>query len=241
MDSKEFQGDYRNFIISKWATINIEGFKKPTLQDLEEQVWYYKYIMETVLPPEKDLRILEIGCGWGANIYTLKKLGYSNVDAVDVIPQCCNFVKEELKVKSVSCVDVFEFFKGNNRSYDVIIAFDVLEHFYKSEIVSLVSNIHKMLNPSGIFIMKSPYAGSPVGIFVRYSGFTHETAFTSLSIDELFKAIGFNKVYCIPEPRPKRYGPKSLIRRFLLKIIAKLLSLDSKFIDSANIIGVGKK
>lgn len=241
MDSKEFQGDYRNFLISKWATKNIESFKKPTLQDLEKQVSYYKYIIETILPSKKDLKILEIGCGWGGNIYTLKKLGYNNVDAVDVIPQCCNFVKEELKVNNVTCVDIFEFFKGNNKRYDIIIAFDVLEHFYKSEIISLVSNIYEILNPTGIFIMKSPYAGSPLGIFIRYSGFTHETAFTSLSINELFKAIGFNEVYCIPEPKLERYGPKSLVRKFLVKILAKLLSLDSKFIDSANIIGVGIK
>jgi cyclopropane fatty-acyl-phospholipid synthase-like methyltransferase len=241
MGSKESQGDYRNFLISKWATKNIESFKKPTLQDLENQVLYYKHIIETVLPSQKDLKILEIGCGWGGNIYTLKKLGYNNVDAVDVIPQCCNFVKEELKVKNVVCADIFEFFKGNNKRYDVIIAFDVLEHFYKSEIISLVSNIYEILNPTGIFIMKSPCAGSPLGIFVRYSGFTHETAFTSLSINELFKAIGFNEVYCIPEPKLKRYSPKSLIKKFLVKIMAKLLSLDSKFIDSANIIGVGIK
>ena len=173
-------------------------------------------------------------------IYALKKFGFQHIDAIDIIPECCNFVKERLGV-NVSCMDVFQFFNQNDKKYDVIVAFDVLEHFSKNEIVLLMTSIFESLNNKGVFIMRSPNAGSPIGLYIRYSGFTHEIAFTSLSINELFRVIGFKRIYCVPEPELSSNIIKVLIKRMVRKFVGRLLSLDSNFINSANIIGIGIK
>ncbi len=242
MDSGEFKEDYRQFIISKWVTQEIKSFKQPSLLDLQNQSKYYKYLIEKFIPNRKDIDILELGSGWGGFIYTLKKLGYSNIDAVDKIPECCAFVENEIGIK-VICIDAFDFFpkRDTNRKYDVIAAFDVLEHLNKNEIVQLMQSIYEALSDNGVFIMRTPNGGSLSGLYIRYSGFTHEIAFTPLSVDELFKAIGFKKVYCLPDPKINFNLLKDLVKKLAARFLAKLLSLDPNFINSTNIIGVGVK
>jgi 2-polyprenyl-3-methyl-5-hydroxy-6-metoxy-1,4-benzoquinol methylase len=208
---------------------------------LENQSREYKVIIEKIFPLQKGIEILEIGCGWGGLIYALKKYGFKNIDAIDIIPECCVFVSQEFGI-NVTCINALDFFKKNNKKYDVIAAFDVIEHFNKNEIaISLMPSIFESLKKSGLFIMRVPNGGSPLGLYIRYSGFTHELAFTPLSINELFKAIGFQEVCCIPEPELKANSIKGLLKRLVRKFSARLLSLDPSFINSANIIGVGFK
>ncbi len=240
MDNGKRKEDYRQFIISKWATTQIESFRQPTLLDFENQSRYFKSLIEQFVPNRKDIDILEIGCGWGGFVYTLKKEGYSKIDAIDVIPECCAFVEHQLGVKA-TCIDVFKFFNENKKKYDMIIAFDVLEHFKKDEILSLVLSIYETLNNKGVFMMKSPNGGSLRGLYIRYSGFTHEIAFTPLSINELFRTVGFGKISCIPEPESDSNLVKVWVKKLARKFVGRLLSLDPNFINSANIIGVGIK
>lgn len=73
MDSRKHIEDYRHIIISKWSTSNIEGFKKPTLLDLDKQSNYYIKLIDIFFPDNRKIDILEIGCGWGGFIYTSLK------------------------------------------------------------------------------------------------------------------------------------------------------------------------
>lgn len=240
------QGDkknYRNFAISKWVASNIESFRKPTELDLEKQSKYYSQIIKKFFPLNKNIEILEIGCGYGFFIYTLiKKFGYTKVVAIDIIPECCFFVNDTFGIK-VQCIDVFEYFKNNNKNFDVIVAFDVIEHFNKNETINLMQYIYNSLNKGGLFIMRVPNGGSLSGLYIRYSGFTHEIAYTELSINELFKSIGFSDVYCVPESEIyyKEKNLKNIIKKLYQKIISIPFGLKPEFMFSANIIGIGKK
>lgn len=240
MDMQDFKGNYRDFIISRWVDANIAGFRPPSQVDFENQSKYYMPLVEKLFPIRKDIRILEIGCGYGGLIYTLKKLGFYDIDAIDIIPACCEFVKRNFGI-NVKCIDMFDFFKENNKKYDLILAFDVVEHFNKDEIITLLLSIFNSLKGNGIFIMKVPNGGSLSGIYIRYSGFTHELAFTPLSIEELFKCIGFKRVYCIPEPQFSSNMIKKFGRKIIMKFFARLFSLDPNFLGSKCIIGVGFK
>ncbi len=50
-----------------------------------------------------------------------------------------------------------------NASLDVVIAFDVIEHFTKTEMISLVDEVHRVLKPSGRWVIHMPNAESPFG------------------------------------------------------------------------------
>ncbi len=134
MDNREFKEDYRQFIIPKWVASNIETFKKQSIKDLEAQSKYYIELINKFFSSEKEIDILEIGCGWGGFIYALKKLGFLNIEAIDIIPECCILVREKLGI-NVTCINALDFFKKNSKKYDIISAFDVIGHLNKNEIV----------------------------------------------------------------------------------------------------------
>lgn len=189
--------DYRNIIIPRWVKGEIEAFRPPSPDELAAQSRQFVPLIHAYLPSYRESAILELGCGFGGLLRALVDEGYRNLKAIDLIPECCAFVKEHVGVEP-RCVDLLTFLAEDEGSYDVLIAVDVIEHFTKNEIVSIVERLYEVLKPGGIFIMRVPNGGSLGGIGVRYAGFTHETAFTPGSINELFRALGFEPSRACP-------------------------------------------
>ncbi|MBI3858893.1 MAG: class I SAM-dependent methyltransferase [Thaumarchaeota archaeon] len=244
-DKKLTRDNYREFMISKW--ISTGTFKAPSPLEFEIMSRDYRRVFQRFLPSDKNQLILDLGCGFGPAIYSLKRLGYRNVEGLDLLPECCDYVRREFGV-TAHCVDIEGFFKGSARKYDVILAFDVIEHFYKHEIVAIMLEIMAALNRNGVFIMRVPHANSPRGLDVRFSGFTHEEVFTPRSADELFKAVGFDGAHCIPAPVSQRNPMSRTLRRVSRPILGRLLyalglfDLNSiEYLDTANMIAVGIK
>ncbi|MDI6701316.1 MAG: hypothetical protein QME48_08855 [bacterium] len=50
MDNREYNEDYRKFMISRWVASNIETFKKPLKADLDSQSKYYIYLIDKFIP-----------------------------------------------------------------------------------------------------------------------------------------------------------------------------------------------
>jgi len=72
--------------------------------------------------------------------------------------------------------DVFSFLKNTDKVYDVICAFDLLEHFHKDELLDLLGLIHSRLTLGGIFVFRTPNGEGPFVGRYRYGDFTHEIA-----------------------------------------------------------------
>jgi len=135
--------------------------------------------------------------------------------------------------------DVFEFLRSTNLKFNLIIAFDVIEHFNKAEILELLHLIYENLEDQGVILVRVPNGGSLKGFYIRYSGFIHEICFTELSINEIFKVIGFKEIKVFPEPYLSKNLLRKTIRKFINKALGKLFSLD--FINSGNLIALAKK
>jgi 2-polyprenyl-3-methyl-5-hydroxy-6-metoxy-1,4-benzoquinol methylase len=242
----EFPKDYRHLSISRWVENKIETFTRPTTSALDSQSRYYDSLVERFFPKHRDASILELGCGWGPLVYCLKRHGYRNIEAIDVIAQCCEFVGKELGVDAQN-TDLLEFLDRRAKTYDVIAAFDVIEHFTKDEIVAITTVIHETLAPGGVFVFRVPNGASLGGLAIRYSGFTHEVAFTRQSVDELLRVAGFEKAVCVPEPvharNPVHRALRRTARAFSGFVLSALTSfyLDRRFVTSNNVIGVGFK
>ncbi len=87
----------------------------------------YSKIIAAHFPPDKNIRILDIGCGMGFLMLALKRSGYQFVSGIDTDDQQVRSCRQkELDVTLVS--DSTDFLKENTGKYDLITAFDVLEH-----------------------------------------------------------------------------------------------------------------
>jgi SAM-dependent methyltransferase len=103
-------------------------------------------------------------------------------------------------------------------SLDVVVAFDLIEHFTKTEVIQLVDEVYRVLRPTGRWIIHVPNGEGPFGGRIRYGDFTHEFAFTRVSMAQLLKASGFASVQCY-EDQPVPHGLKSTVRYLLWQVI----------------------
>ena len=122
-------------------------------------------------------------------------------------------------------MDVFSFLATvDAESYDVITAFDIIEHLTKSELLHLADEVYRTLAPGGRWIIHAPNAEGLLGSRIRYADLTHEQAFTRESVEQLARAAGFRSSQCF-EDAPIAHGLKSVARLFLWKVARLLLRL----------------
>jgi len=62
------QGNYRKFVIERWVSSNLDIFREPDEEVLAIQLRYYSKLIESFIPKDKNIKILELGCGFGGFI-----------------------------------------------------------------------------------------------------------------------------------------------------------------------------
>jgi len=151
-----------------------------------------------------DSRILDLGCGSGDMLKYLSLRGFTQALGIDLSEE-----QVELAVRSganAENTDAFEFLRNNIDEFDAIIALDFIEHFHKDEILLLASLIFSVLKPGGRLILQTP---NGEGLFpgqVIYGDFTHLTIFTSTSLEQLLREVGFQEfLFFETGPVPKNF------------------------------------
>jgi hypothetical protein len=107
---------------------------------------------------------------------------------------------------------------------DVCILFDVLEHFRKDEILSILGGVFAALANHGWVIIHVPNGESPFVGSVFFGDFTHETCFTTRSLSQVLATCGFSTTSCF-EDSPVPHGIKSTARWLLWKLFRQWLRL----------------
>ena len=199
------------------------------------------------LPSDLNSRIIDIGCGTGAFLNTLRKKGYNNIEGVEKGEEQIEFLK--IKGLIVHNDDILHFLNNCQKTYDLITLFDVLEHFNKNEIVEIIPLLKEMLSENGCIVIRVPNAEAVLKGSIMYGDFTHETFFTHRSILQIFRTFGFSEVAVFPV-EGMSLAIKARIKYDILKLYFRfyrfLLSIDNSasltyFIPSQNILGIIKK
>lgn len=192
------------------APVNLEG--------LRSREPFLRAIIKSHVPGNKQTKILDLGCGHGAFVQVLHEAGYADVTGVDRSAEQVEAARR-LGIDGIQRGELLETLRTfRNDSFDVVIAFDVLEHFTKDELLTVVEEIHRVLRKGGRLIIHAPNGESPFGNRILFGDFTHELAFTRESITQLLMTCGFRRVGCY-EDRPVVHGLKSAVRRGLWSVI----------------------
>jgi 2-polyprenyl-3-methyl-5-hydroxy-6-metoxy-1,4-benzoquinol methylase len=148
----------------------------------------------------------------------MHEAGYKNARGIDASPEQVSAARH-LGIRGVEHGDVMSILSETaTGSIDVVVTFDLVEHFDKTEIISLIDAIHRVLKETGRWIIHAPNAESPFGSRIRYGDFTHEIAFTRASMAQVLRASGFTSVACY-EDHPIPHGVKSAVRFILWNVI----------------------
>ena len=150
--------------------------------------------LTNVLPADKKARILDIGCGWGTTLQAFKKIGFENLQGIDISASAIAHCKSQgLNVERIHTI--ISYCKKHRRKYDFILMSHVLEHIEKSEIIETLNVLRsRALEKEGCLCIMVPNAQSNTGCYWAYEDFTHSVLFTAGSLYFVLKSAGFTNV-----------------------------------------------
>lgn len=209
---------YRSRIYSSYVNARAARLAPDSIDSLAPRAPYLQRLIHRHFPTDRRAAILDLGCGYGAIMYFARQAGYANMRGVDGSTEQVAAAKR-LGIQGVEEGDLLQALAGmEDASQDCIVAFDVIEHFTRDELIGLVDEVRRVLKPGGRWIIHAPNGESPFGGRMRFWDLTHELAFTRTSIAQLLYSSGFPDVQCY-EDEPVPHGLKSGVRWVLWKLI----------------------
>lgn len=188
---------------------------------LEAGALYFKRLMK-YFPENKDARVLDLGCGYGLWLYWLKQAGYRCLEGVDRSHDQVE-AAHGLGLDCVKQGDIRDHLADREpQSCDVVLAFDVLEHFGKEEAVRFADEVLRVLTPSGLLILHLPNGEGFLSGCIAHGDFTHELIVTRRSLGQLLRCAGFSQVSAY-EDTPVVHGPLSVARLVVWKVARTIL------------------
>ena len=219
--------NYRDKIYEKYSTV-FQG-KDAALTfdtasaDAQAEVLEKRFAAH--LPTDKNAAIAELACGGGNFLYFLKSRGYTNLTGIDISPQQVALARQV--IPQVEEGNLIAFLEKNPERFDLITAFDLIEHLTKDEVLSFIEKAYTALKPEGKLLLQTPNGDSPFVGTVLYGDFTHEICLNPASISKLLKLCGFADIAC-HEMGPVVHGFVSWIRRLLwwkVRLMLKFIHL----------------
>ena len=128
------------------------------MAELDDRHWWYRArrrilaeLIRLEARPPANAQILEIGCGTGHNLAMLS--GFGHIDGLELDDEARALSEKRLGRKVMSS-PLPELAEVSNRHYDLIGAFDVIEHIENDR--AALASIATKLKPGGKFVMAVP-------------------------------------------------------------------------------------
>lgn len=239
----------RNFLFENYITTHFENNAELSPERIQLENNIFERNFKSLLPSNKEVKILEIGFGTGFFLKFLLDNGYKNIYGIDLSSEVTEFVKKNV-YPNVECVECTEDFLGNHKNeYDFVFMLDVLEHIPKNETINFLMQVKESLVSGGAMVARVPNASNPFNINTFGSDFTHEFIYTANSLIQVNKIAKYSEVSIFPckEENLSWHGKVTNVTQkfmfFFIKLIIGLCrsDLDSTSLYTKNIYCVCKK
>jgi SAM-dependent methyltransferase len=203
----------------------VEGRGAYTPEELEERfltaIPAYEEAIGPLLPGEKTVSCLDLGCGSGNWLYFLRQKGYANARGVDLDP-----VQVELARSLGLSAEVDDVIATLQRPepLGLISALDIIEHLDKNSAVRFLELIYARLKSGGMLVLKCPCADGFCGAHDLCNDLTHRWAPSSNLLSQLLRAVGFENVRVIDLSLPPYPTGAKRQLFFCLRRIARRLT-----------------
>jgi len=106
--------------------------------------------------PNKNTKIIEIGCNDGVLLHPLKKLGYNNIIGIDPSRTILNIDKSIQTYNEYFNDNITETILQKHGKFDIFISCNSFAHI--DDMNTIMKNIKKILNPNGIALIEVHYS-----------------------------------------------------------------------------------
>lgn len=212
----------------------------------EHDIYFSSQLKRVQCPIKSEMRILEIGFGSG------KFLAYATNQGAKVTGTEIN---EHLVYMGKR--RGFDVHFTNNVSnfpqdhFDLVVAFDVLEHIPQEYLGEFIKRIRDILRPGGKFLSRFPNGDSPFGLINQNGDMTHITSIGSSKVRHLAEIGGMKVLFIEGEAEPilavkgifVLHRLFSIPIKFMLNIFINVVILGRRNIAffSLNLVAVLKK
>jgi cyclopropane fatty-acyl-phospholipid synthase-like methyltransferase len=213
---------YRDRIYRHYVAAASTPLAPANVAGLEPRRAVLTRLIAEYFPAARDARILELGCGHGALLHFAREAGYTNLSGIDASPAQVAAARQ-LGIADVQQGELLPALRAAApASHDAVVAYDVIEHLTKDELLDMADEVARVLKPGGRWIIHAPNGLSPFCGVMAYGDLTHEQAFTPESLTQLFLACGFRTASFHEDP-PAVRGLPSAVRAALWALIRQLI------------------
>lgn len=200
--------------------------------------------------PLEQADVLELGAGWGKNLFALRQLGARTIRGVDIS-------REQVELGQRLGLPTLELLSPGRAisdqlgevEFDLVLAMDVLEHLTVPQLEEFAGAIRRALRPGGLAVVQVPNDLAPLNP-LRAGDITHVRAFTGDSLAQFFRLCHLEPVRIQGMPLPGRglvFHCRAVLVRFvlgpLIAAVARILygRSDPYGIHTPNILGIGRR
>jgi len=180
-----------------------------------------------------NINALEIGFGNGNFMKFLMNNG-SRVEGVEIQEPLLNAAKA-MGIAVHSSID-----KIACGPYDLIVAFDVLEHLTVDELKSIFQKCRSSLKENGVMFFRFPNADSFVGMSSQNGDYTHITAIGRSKLQQIIEPIGLR----IEKFESEDIYPKKVfinaVRWCFRYIFMRVMGVGNAYFFSGNVVAMIK-
>jgi SAM-dependent methyltransferase len=138
-------------------------------------------------------RLLEIGFGDGSLLRWVKDQK-AQVVGCELIEPLCFSGKEQGYDTRLG--DVRMTVDPVRESFDLVVAFDVLEHVPPNELLDFIQFIRSVMKPGALFMVRVPNGQSPFGLINQYGDITHINVLSKGRFEQLAPMVELEMLYC---------------------------------------------
>ena len=187
--------------------------------DESQRAYYRAELRNTKLELIRD--VLEIGFGNGSFLAFCKENSWNTL-GTEMNPELVTLALE----RGFQAVDANRLVLAEAQSWDLIVAFDVLEHVDQSKLIEMLVLIRQLLRPGGVFVARFPNGDSPLGLQLQHGDITHLTTLGSGKVEYFAKTLEYEIVSLRGAVQPIfRDGFASTLRRLLIVPLKNVLEL----------------
>lgn len=125
---------------------------------------------------DRDIPVLDVGCGYGRNLLLMRQLGFTNLAGVEINP----LLAAEVRAKGFKCYSPEEIHVHDN-SYGMLLLSHIIEHFEHVNLKEFLETYLRCLRKDGNLVIATPLFHDGF-----YNDFDHVKPYLPLGVNMVF-------------------------------------------------------